>query len=169
MVERGAKTAPPRLLFGVFQRGRLAKGGVKSITAVITAVTECERLVVTNRETPYCARWREAVARVVVWDLPYEMNSSCRSGGLWPMARRAWSLVATNLQVARWAWRRRINVIHSNDPAPFWHVAPAAKLSGVPLVFNLRDTKCAEERLDVARYRRRFGWAARVLVLSHEM
>src|SRR6266853_1579473 len=167
--EPQSKTAAPRLLFAVFQTGRLANGGVESMTAVITALTEYERLVVTNRETPFCARWREAGARVVVWDLPYEMSSSCRSGGLWRMARRAWSLVATNLQVARWVWHRRIDVIHSNDPAPFWHVAPAAKLTGVPLIFNLRDTKSAEERLDVARYRRRFGWAARVLVLSHEM
>src|SRR5260221_4498118 len=70
------RTAAPRLLFAVFQTGRLANGGVESITAVITALTECERLVVTNRETPFCARWRGARGRAGVWDFPYGKYSS---------------------------------------------------------------------------------------------
>ena len=44
-----------------------------------------------------------------------------------------------------------------------------ARLAGVPLVLNLRDTKSREEGLDVAKYRRRFRFCSRVLVLSQEM
>jgi glycosyltransferase involved in cell wall biosynthesis len=157
------------LLFAVFQTGSLANGGVESITAVIEGLRDWPRLIVTNRETPVCARWRESGAEVVVWDLPYEMGSSVRAGGLSGKMQRAWSLVKTNLQVAAWALRGRMTVIHCNDPAPFWHLAPAAKLRGIPLVFNLRDTKSAEEGLEVAKYRRRFRLTARVLVISQEM
>lgn len=161
--------ASPRLLFAVFQTGSLANGGVESITAVIEGLRAWPRLIVTNFETPVCDRWRACGAEVVVWDLPYKMASRVRAEGLAGLLRRAWSLVKTNAQIAAWARRGRVSVIHCNDPAPFWHLAPAAKLCGIPLVFNLRDTKSAEEGLDVARYRRRFRLASRVLVISREM
>jgi len=42
-------------------------------------------------------------------------------------------------------------------------------LAGVPLLLNLRDTKSREEGLDIGKYRRRFRFCERVLVLSREM
>jgi glycosyltransferase involved in cell wall biosynthesis len=85
------------------------------------------------------------------------------------VARRLGSLVATNWWTWRTVRRRGVSVVHCNDPAPFWHVALGARLAGVPLVLNLRDTKSREEGLDIAKYRRRFRWSTRVLVLSRQM
>ena len=159
----------PRLLFAVFQTGNFANGGVESISAVIEGLRHWPRLIVTNDETPVCARWRESGASVVVWDVPYQVGSSMRAGGAWGLFQRAWSILKTNVQIAAWALRGRMNVIHCNDPAPFWHLAPAAKLCRVPFIFNLRDTKSAEEGLQISKYRRRFRLASRVLVISREM
>ena len=156
-------------MFAVFQNGSRANGGVESITQVIEGLSETPRLVVTNAETPVTKRWRQADAETVVWPLPYTSGSSWRSGGLATMARRLRSLVATNW----WTWktlrRRNVSVVHCNDPAPFWHIAVGARLAGVPLLLNLRDTKSREEGLDLAKYRRRFRLCSRVLVLSREM
>ena len=157
------------VLFAVFQNDSRANGGVESITQVIEGLNETSRLVVTNAETPVTKRWRQADAETVVWPLPYTSGSSWRSGGLATLARRLRSLVATNW----WTWRtlrqRNVSVVHCNDPAPFWHVAVGARLAGVPLLLNLRDTKSREEGLDVTKYRRRFRLCSRVLVLSREM
>ena len=157
------------VLFAVFQNDSRANGGVESITQVIEGLSETPRFVVTNAETPVTERWRQADAETVVWPLPYASGSSWRSGGLAALARRIRSLVATNW----WTWRtlrqRGISVLHCNDPAPFWHVAVGARLAGVPLLLNLRDTKSREEGLDLAKYRRRFRLCSRVLVLSREM
>ncbi len=166
---RSASAKEPRLLFAVFQTGSQANGGVESITAVIEGLRAWPRLIVTNLETPICDRWRACGATVIVWDLPYKMGSSMRAGGPMGMLQRGFSLVKTNVLTAWWALRGRMTVIHCNDPAPFWHLAPAAKLCGIPLVFNLRDTKSAEEGLDLTAYRRRFRLTARVLVISREM
>ena len=156
-------------MFAVFQNDSRANGGVESITQVIEGLSETPRLVVTNAETPVTKRWRQADAETVVWPLPYISGSSWRSGGLATLARRLGSLVATNW----WTWRtlrqRGVTAVHCNDPAPFWHVAVGARLAGVPLVLNLRDTKSREEGLDVTKYRRRFRLCSRVLVLSREM
>lgn len=157
------------VLFAVFQNGSRANGGVESITQVIEGLSETPRLVVTNAETPVTKRWRQADAETVVWPLPYKNGSSWRSGGLAAFARRLRSLVATNW----WTWKtlrqRNVSVVHCNDPAPFWHVAVGARLAGVPLLLNLRDTKSREEGLDLPKYRRRFQLCSQVLVLSREM
>ena len=157
------------VLFAVFQNGSRANGGVESITQVIEGLIETPRLVVTNAETSVTKRWRQADAETVVWPLPYKYGSSWRSGGLATLARRVRSLVATNW----WTWRtlrqRGVKVVHCNDPAPFWHVAVGARLAGVPLLLNLRDTKSREEGLDLPKYRRRFRLCSRVLVLSRAM
>lgn len=157
------------VLFAVFQNGSRANGGVESITQMIEGLSETPRLVATNAETPVTKRWRQSHAETVVWPLPYTTGSSWRSGGLATLARRLRSLVATNW----WTWKtlrqRNVSVVHCNDPAPFWHVAVGARLAGVPLLLNLRDTKSREEGLDLPKYRRRFQLCSQVLVLSREM
>ena len=162
------RTADGGVLFAVFQNESRANGGVESVTQVIEGLREQPRVVLTNAETPATARWRESGAEASVWNLPHA-GVSWRKGGLVGMARKLWSLAATNW----WTWRtlrtRRLSAVHCNDPAPYWHVAVGAWLAGVPLLWNLRDTKSQEEGLDVARYRRRFRWCSRVLVLSREM
>jgi glycosyltransferase involved in cell wall biosynthesis len=64
--------------------------------------------------------------------------------------------------------RSRTPVVHCNDPAAFWHTALGAKLAGAAVVFNIRDTKAADES-----YGRKWalaGWLSdRLLVLSGEM
>jgi glycosyltransferase involved in cell wall biosynthesis len=157
------------VLFAVFQNGSRANGGVESITQVIEGLKETPRLVFTNAETPATNRWRASAAETVVWPLPYPAGRSWRDSVLAALARRAGSLFATNWWTWRTLRRRGMTTVHCNDPAPFWHVALGARLAGVPLVLNLRDTKAREEGLDIRKYWRRFHLCSRVLVLSREM
>lgn len=167
----GLSGAPPAggVLFAVFQNGSKANGGVESLTQIIAGLRGQPRVVLTNAETPATARWRDAGAEAVVWNLPYATGQSWCRGGFARLARRVYSLLATNWWVWRTLRERRLMAVHCNDPAPFWHVAIGARLAGVPLLWNLRDTKSDVEGLNVARYRRRFRWCARALVLSREM
>lgn len=164
-----AAEVPMSILFSVFQTGRMANGGVESVTAIIKDLKECERIVVTNLESPFCERWRKAGARVIVWDLGYEIGASFAGATLREKLARIVGLVKTNLDVFRWLRSQSISLIHCNDPAPFWHVALAARAARIPLLLNLRDTKTPAEGLNAGKYRRRFRWSTRVLVLSKEM
>lgn len=158
-----------RILFGVFQTGRFANGGVESVSILIEGLTGWQRTVVTNLETPFCERWRRSGAKVVVWRLPYRVGESFRAGGPLGWVRRSWSLLATNAWALLKSLAGEFEVLHCNDPAPFWHFVPAARLTGRKVILNLRDTKTSALVLDRPRYRRRFGWCDHVLVLSKEM
>lgn len=157
------------VLFAIFQNGSKANGGVESATQIIEGLADIPRVVLTNSETVVTSRWRRAGATARVVSLPYALGRSWRHGGPVAWLRRCFSMVATNW----WTWRtvrgQGLQAVHCNDPAPFWHVAVGARLAGVPLVFNLRDTKSREEGLDLAKYRRRFRLCQQVLVLSEEM
>lgn len=159
----------PFVLFAVFQTGNSANGGVESVSALIEGLPSWSRTILTNLETPVCARWRRSGARVVVRTLPYRLSSGFFSGGVRGVLSRLWSLVESNVWVMRQGRRLGCNLIHCNDPAPFLHIIFGARLTRTPVLLNLRDTKSTAERLDAGRYRWRFARCAGVLLLSREM
>lgn len=157
------------IVFAVFQTVNSANGGVESVSALIEGLSCWSRTVLTNVETPFCERWRRSGARVVVRALPYRLASGFFTGGVGGVLSRLWSLIGSNWWVMRHALRAGCDLVHCNDPAPFLHIVFGARLAGLPVLLNLRDTKPAAEALDAGRYRRRFARCAGVLVLSREM
>jgi len=160
---------PGGILFAIFQNRSRANGGLESISQIIEGIDKTPRLVLTNAETAFTARWRRASAEITVWPLPYAMGSPWQTGGIASVGRRLWTLIATNWWTWRTLRRHQVKAVHCNDPAPFWHVALGARLARVPLVLNLRDTKSPEDGLKIGKYRRKFRLCKRVLVLSREM
>jgi glycosyltransferase involved in cell wall biosynthesis len=157
-----------RVLFAVFQTSNRANGGVESLTQVIE-LGKWQGVVVTQKETPTNERWCKAGLDVEVWSLPYQVGSSFFRTSLWKKFAWMFSLIRTNLKTWRVAKQHKINVVHCNDPAPFWHIAIGAFLAGIPVVWNLRDTKPSLEALPRKRYRNKLRWCRALLVLSREM
>jgi glycosyltransferase involved in cell wall biosynthesis len=167
------KHSPPqtdelRVMFAVFQTSNRANGGVESLTQVIE-LGQWQGVVVTQKETPTNDRWKKVGLHVDVWSLPYQVGSSFFRTSFRKKLAWMFSLVLTNLKTWRVAKQHKINVVHCNDPAPFWHVAVGAFFAGVPVVWNLRDTKPSLESLPRKRYRNKLRWCRALLVLSREM
>ena len=158
----------PRVLFAVFQTGNRANGGVESISQIIDSI-DSECVVVTQMETPVNQRWAEAGKRVDVFKLPYRVGDGFGASGISGKLKRIWSIVRTNWRTLRLIRKHRLQLLHCNDPAPFWHVVPAAKLTRTPVVLNLRDSKSKSETTSLAKYRRKFRFSSTILVLSQEM
>lgn len=148
-----AADARPRVAFVVTQSGARANGGVESITQVVERVRNVRPLVVTQAETDFNRRWRDAGACVRVW----------------PMASLGLaSLLKNNARAFRLVRAAGCRVVHCNDIHALWQTAFGARLAGAAVVFNVRNVKP-----EGARYGRRWQLARRLstrqLVLSAEM
>lgn len=157
-----------KVLFAVFQTGNRSNGGVESISQVIDS-PDMNCVVVTQLDTPTNVRWQKAGHEVKIFSLPYQIGEAFSTSSLLKKLKRLWSLVSTNLKTWRLIGQHEISVLHCNDPAPFWHVVLGAKIRGIPIVLNLRDTKSETEFTSVAKYRRKFRVSSTILVLSEEM
>lgn len=148
-----AADARPRVAFVVTQSGARANGGVESITQVVERVRNVRPLVVTQAETDFNRRWRDAGARVRVWPMP---------------SLGVASLVRNNARAFRLVRAEGCRVVHCNDIHALWQTAFGARLAGASVVFNVRNVKPAG-----ARYGRRWQLARRLstrqLALSEEM
>lgn len=148
-----AADARPPVAFVVTQSGARANGGVESVTQVVERVRGVRPLVVTQTETDFNRRWRDAGAGVRVWSMP--------SLGLA-------SLLKNNVRAFRLVRAEGCRVVHCNDIHALWQTAFGARLAGAAVVFNVRNVKPSG-----ARYGRRWQLARRLstrqLVLSEEM
>ncbi|HEY0377646.1 MAG TPA: glycosyltransferase family 4 protein [Pyrinomonadaceae bacterium] len=148
-----ADAARPPVLFVVTQSGARANGGVESVTQIIERLRGVRPLVVTQAETPFNRRWRDAGARVHVWPMS--------SPGVA-------SLIKNNLRALRLVRAEGCRVVHCNDIHALYQTAFGARAAGAAVVFNVRNVKPEGHR---------YGWrwrvarrvSARQLVLSKEM
>ena len=158
----------PKILFAVFQTENRANGGVQSISHVIDSInSKC--VVVTQMETTTNERWRGNGHLVEVFRLTYSIGDDFKKSSISKKLVRLWSILSTNWKTIRLIRKHKLDVLHCNDPAPYWHVVPAARLTGTPVVLNLRDTISANENVSVTKYSRKFRYSDLVLVLSNEM
>ena len=153
---RGAKEAAdarPCVAFVVTQSGARANGGVESITQVVGRLRSVRPLVVTQAETDFNRRWRDAGVRVSVWPMPSLGIASLLKNN----ARAFWLVRAAGCRV-----------VHCNDIHALWQTAFGARLAGAAVVFNVRNVKP-----EGTSYGRRWQLARRLstrqLVLSEEM
>lgn len=148
-----AADARPPVAFVVTQSGARANGGVESITQVVERVRNVRPLVVTQAETDFNRRWRDAGARVCVWPMP---------------SLGVATLLRNNARAFRLVREEGCRVVHCNDIHALWQTAFGARLAGASVVFNVRNVKP-----EGATYGRRWQLARRLstrqLVLSREM
>ena len=156
---------PPTLLVIAFQVGSQADGGIESLTQLLIRYDTVRITVLTQAETSKNERWRKSGARVVVWPAPFGGGA----GGIGAAARRWWRYVAWNIRVARLARRQRIEVAHVNDHKALWHSIAGLGLAGVPVVYNIRDTKPRISRWEALKWRVAFALTQAQIVLSREM
>ena len=123
-----AADARAPVAFVVTQSGARANGGVESITQVVERVRNVRPVVVTQAETDFNRRWRDAGAGVRVWPMP--------SLGLA-------SLVKNNVRAFRLVRAEGCRVVHCNDIHALWQTAFGARLAGASVVFNVRNVKPA--------------------------
>jgi glycosyltransferase involved in cell wall biosynthesis len=151
--ESDAADSRAPVAFVVTQSGARANGGVESITQVVERLRSVRPVVVTQSETPFNQRWRDAGASVRVWPMP--------SLGLA-------SLIKNNLRAFQLVRAEGCRVVHCNDIQALWRTAFGARLAGAAVVFNVRNIKPED-----SAYGRRWQLARRVstrqLVLSEEM
>jgi glycosyltransferase involved in cell wall biosynthesis len=132
-----------QVAFVIFQGGKLADGGVRSISLIIDRLHRLGRvrpLIVTNAETPQTATWRAAGHEVLVWSWSHDGRAGRREGALLRRGRRVTDFITSNTQMVRLVRERGIRVIHCNDHPALWTAAPGARLAGARVVSNLRDT-----------------------------
>lgn len=151
-VDEPARTRLP-VAFVVTQSGARANGGVESITQVVERLRDVRPVVVTQSETPFNRRWRDAGARVKVWPMP--------SLGLV-------SLIENNLRAFRLVRDEGCRVVHCNDIHALWQTAFGARAAGAAVVFNVRNIK-PEGHAYGRRWQLARRLSARQLVLSKEM
>jgi len=153
----------PRVLVVAFQGGKQADGGVESLTLIVERMHAAKLTLVSQVESAKTARWRQAGWKAEVWKLPYAPGAV--SGWL----RRVGGHFAWNLRVAWLAIDRQIDVVHVNDPHALWHVVFGLRLVGVPVVYNIRDTKPELSRGARTKWRCAFVLTQAQIVLSREM
>ena len=150
---REAADARAPVAFVVTQSGARANGGVESITQIVERLRRVRPLVVTQSETRFNRRWRDAGADVRVWPMP---------------SLGVASLIENNLRAFRLVREESCRVVHCNDIHALWQTAFGARLAGASVVFNVRNVKA-----EGSPYGRRWRLARRIstrqLVLSEEM
>lgn len=158
----------PYVVFAVFQTGRLANGGVESITQIIERCRQIKPIVITQRETAATQRWRAAGAIVEVWEIADQSDNASPANRLRSAWRGLLSHWRTNQRIYRLLRSLPASILHCNDHRAFWQTAPAAKLAGARVIFNIRDIKAPDEAYDW-RWRLASRLSDRQLLLSQEM
>ena len=139
--------------FVVTQSGARANGGVESITQIVERLRGVRPVVVTQTETAFNRRWRDAGASVSVWRMP---------------SLGVASIVRNNLRAFRLVRAEGCRVVHCNDIHALWQTAFGSRLAGAAVVFNVRNVK-PEGTPYGRRWRLARRLSTRQLVLSGEM
>ncbi len=157
------------VIFVAFQTDNKANGGIESLGNLIAGASAINRVVITDRESPFTQGLERKGVTVIFVNLGYTVARGIWRDGLKAFFSRVMSIVEVNWLILRVRFKSELKAVHCNDPAPFWHVAPMAKILGAQLLLNLRDTKGSAERLSLIKYMVYFVIADRILVLSSEM
>lgn len=158
------------VLFGIFQTGNRSNGGVESATQILERLPDLDRTVFTQKQTPMNERWRAAGCAVRLLTAPDAMTP-LPSSALVRRSARSIRMALTNRHSYSWLNGRNHGVLHCNDAAAFWHLAPGARLAKRPVVYSVRDTFDTQtpSQAVVKKWRRKFDMTSRIVVLSEEM
>lgn len=156
----------PKVLFVIHQIGSGADGGIRSLAEIARAVPELTSAIVTNIEGPFTESLRQ-FAPVKIWPM-VEVAYRGKAGSLGYRAAQTKARLTNNLRTWRAIRKDKVTVLHANEQRAFWNTAIGARLAGVPVIFNVRDTMPVGSR-SVRQWRRALSLCDRFLVLSKEM
>ena len=150
-----------KLGFVVFLGERQANGGVNSLFELVSQLDNCHRTLITQKPSKIFDRWADVGVDVKV---EKELARSSKAGTFGKLR----NLVRANLNLKRTLKSERFDALICNDINAMMHVAPAAKMAGIPVVFFVRDIFERDRR-----YRIKWRFAATladlVLCLSKDM
>ncbi len=162
----GARPCRPlRVLVVAFQAGKQADGGLESLTQLLERYEDLQVTVLSQAETAKNARWRRAGAKVLVWP----MWSRPKDHGVWRAVVRTWRYFLWNLHTARLVATEGFDVAHVNDHQALWHTILGLRVAGIPVVYNIRDTKPGLSGWEFWKWRWAFRLTQAQIVLSGEM
>jgi glycosyltransferase involved in cell wall biosynthesis len=166
-LDEPAQTEEPlAVLFVAFQTGRLANGGLQSLTEILTRLRRVRPILVTQIESPVTERWRALGFEVHVWDSPWPRSLSKRvPGRLGHITANLTALVMGNVRLLMLLRSRGIRVVHCNDGWASLIATVSARAADARVVLNIRDTLFGSTR----RWTLMRALSDRVIVLSHEM
>lgn len=159
-----------KIAFVVFQAGARADGGLNSITELIAEAAAADPVTIfTNTEGAFTDRWRALGCDVVRISMKeearYHEEGGARGGRLGRMTAR----LANNRILHQRLAAGRFDVVHANDARSFWSVIVAAKLTGIPVILNVRDALPPTIRTAPLRWLLAYVLCDRLLVLSGDM
>ncbi|HJV42154.1 glycosyltransferase [Caulobacter sp.] len=161
--------APRKLAFIIYQAGAQADGGLNSITELVTELAPGNRLLVfTNREGRFTTAWRDAgceVAVVPMRESQFHEGDGARGGRVGRFLGR----LLTNWRIARRLRAESFDLLHANDNRSFWSGLFAARLTGTPIILNVRDALPPRYATAPLRWRLAYALCDRLLVLSRDM
>lgn len=131
------------VIFVIFQKDRLADGGVTSASEIVNSLSSVSPIIITQRESERTTTWRSKGIPVVVWTLPYVVGESYRRASLAKKLTWLASYVGTNVRLFWCIRRTKASAIYANDLPAFFHSVIAAKCARAELVVAVRDTKPA--------------------------
>ena len=158
-----------KVAFVVFQAGAQADGGLNSISELIAQVAAADMVVIfTNADTPFSRRWREMGCEVVVLSMrESQFYDSERTSVGW--LSRMGTRLANNRRLYRRLASERFDVLHANDARSFWSSILAARLTGTPVILNVRDALPPGVATGPLRWKLAYAMCDRLLVLSKDM
>lgn len=125
--------------FIAFQTDSQANGGLESFTEILRG-TRGRRVVITQRESAFTAKWRALGCELHIVEAPAARDLA----GLALLAyraRRVPALAKLNAAIAGIVRNAGARVVHCNDPAAFWYGGLGARAAGAAIVLNVRGTK----------------------------
>lgn len=151
--------AMPAILFGALQTRHESNGGVESATRIFEALHgRFSWLLLTNRETPRTARWRQLGAKISLISFDEEApRLKRRLQGLGWTARFAYEII-----------KRRPALVHLNDIQSFQVFSYLPKKLSPRFLFTLRDTREPGTRYGPI-WKKLVSRADSIVVLSDEM
>jgi glycosyltransferase involved in cell wall biosynthesis len=154
----------PVVVVVALQTGKAANGGIASIGEIVRGLHGYRPVVITNRESPVVARWRDAGVDIRI--VPEDASRGIANAPLATL-RTYWRYFRAVRAVLKDTGAR---IVHANDPLAFQLCLPAARtIPGVRLALNIRDTIGPDRPPPAARYRRVFGMTDHIFFLSADM
>lgn len=155
----------PAVVFVAFQTRSHANGGLESLTYILRGMPG-RRVVITQTEGPFTARWRALGCEVHILPAPEPRALSGLRLASYRL-QRVPGIARSNLAAAAIVREVGARIVHCNDASAFWYAGIGAALGGARVVLNVRDTR--PNRDYGAKWRALRHLAGTMVVLSEEM
>ncbi|GAA4331413.1 hypothetical protein GCM10023149_37210 [Mucilaginibacter gynuensis] len=153
-----------RVLFSIYQTENHSNGGVNSMSQIMEQDVSVVPYIITNIHGPFNVRWEARRWIIKVTSIKWGGTSSSPFKII-----KLFDLLKSNLAAYRMLKRNKIDTLYCNDIQGFWCSYYGGLLAGVKVIFNLRDTKSADELYSLKKWKYIASKADVIVVLSKEM